>query len=583
MAGLRARMPRRIDARAAAAAVVALTLVGLVPRLVHLDGTVLGDELSTLYIVRGNGLTDAIRTVHTDAEISPPLYFALAWLTTQLGAAADLVRLPALIAGVASIPLTYAVGRRAIGRRAGLIAAAAMALNPFMVFYATDGRAYTVAIALLLGTTLTMLLAVQSGHRRWWVAYAALTSLCMYTHYTTAFVLGSQLLWLLWAHPEARRSAVAANVGAAVAFLPWVPSLREDLSSPTIDILSDLQGDGFAVKRDAVENWAFGYPFNTPEQIPGSLAIAIGTIALGVAALVALARWLSRRRAATTASLSVAGPRASSAPAEPRGTALVLLLFLATPVAEVALLLLGGSDLLGARNLNTATGGFALSIGAIAVAAGPAIGSVCAATVLAVFAFGTAQSLASRTSTIDFKSAAEFIDANAGPDDVVVDMLSPVISPVPLTSLDAYLPQDRTEFRVYLPQGPPPFLTLPPPPRPILADAFAAARGKRLFLVAADGTVTANAEGRLSLRVPPVNPSVGDVKKFVLPRAASLAERRSYPGLGPVVVYEIDLSGSRILAASVHRAPRHRALATSMSVSSSAPRLRSGSRRPSRR
>ena len=161
-----------------------------------------------------------------------------------------------------------------------------------------------------------MLLAVQTGRRRWWVLYAAATCLCMYAHYTTAFVLGAQLLWLLWAHPEARKMALIANAGAAVAFLPWVPSLLEDLRSPTIEILDQLQGDGFDVKREAVEAWAFGYPFNLTSDVPGTIPLTIGVVALALAALAAAVRYGLRRRARRCpgAQPSPRGPRRPGSP-----------------------------------------------------------------------------------------------------------------------------------------------------------------------------------------------------------------------------------------------------------------------------
>lgn len=535
MRGWCRRLAGIVEGPPALAIVALLTLIGLAFRLAHLDGTLLGDELSTAYLIGDRGLADTVRAVSTDAEISPPLYFAVAWLFVQVGSDPEMVRIPALIAGVVSIPLTYLVGTRALSRPAGLIAAAVMALNPFMIFYATDARAYTLAIALLLASTLAMLLAVRGGGTRWWVLYGLFSCLCMYTHYTTAFVLGAQLLWLLWAHPEARRVALLANVGAALAFAPWVPSVLEDFRSPTIGILSDLQGDGFDVKREAVENWAFGYPYNSIADFPGRLAVAVALIALGVALCVGLWRWYSGWRARG------GGGRF---PAVSRGMVLVVLLMLATPVAELALLGLGGSDLFGARNLNTASGGFALSIGGILAAAGLGAGALCGAAVLSVFAIGATRSLEAVVSTIDFKAAAAQIDREADGDDVVVDMLSPVLTPVPLTPLDAHLPQTRKEFRLYLPAGPPPFLDPPPPPRPILARAVRAASGRSLFLVGGEQTV-AEEGGRLLVSVPPADSSISTSQTLTLPRGSEILSKRAYEGLGPVVVYEIAIGTAR--------------------------------------
>lgn len=432
--------PEWLDERVAWAMVAAITLIGLVPRLIHLDGSYLGDELSTLYLVANNSLPGVVEQVASDAEISPPLYFALGWAASQLGGVPELVRAPALVAGVATIPLTYLVGERAVGRVAGIGAAAAMALNPFMVFYATDARAYTVAIALLLGTTLTMLIALESGRRRWWVAYGALTCLCMLTHYTTAFVLAGQLLWLLWAHPEARRTAIVANGAAAVAFLPWLPSMLADFDSPTIEILSDLQGDGLAVKWEAVKAWAFGYPYNLTAGVPGSLTVGI----------------------------ALAG-----------------------------------------------------------------------AMVLGVFAFGTARSLDPNVSTIDFRAAAEFVDAEAGPDDLVVDGISAAVSPVPLTALDVHLPRGREELRLYLPEGPPPFLGFPPEPRPLLARAFDGPPGSRVFFVGREGFVGSDG-GRISFELPPGDPNEGSTTTLTLPRSWRVGERRSWEGISDIEVLVIE-------------------------------------------
>lgn len=529
----------RLTARAAAGAVLVITLIGLVPRLIHLDLSIIGDELSTLYVVSDRSLPDVISLVASDAEISPPLYFVLSWLSTQLGSAPELLRLPALIAGVFVIPLTYLVGARAIGRRAGLIAAAAMALNPFMVFYSTDGRAYTVAIALLLGSTLAMLVAAQGGRTRWWVAYAALSCLAMYTHYTAAFVLGAQLLWLLWAHPAARKPALIANVAAAVAFTPWLPSMLADLGSPTTDVLEALQGDGFAVKRLAVETWAYGYPGSSLDEVPGNYLRWIVPLGFAIAVMGAVALHLRRRRSGLGRSASTPGVRG--------GVALVVGIAVATPLAEAILLLAGGPDLFGARNLNLSSGGLALTIGAVLSGAGALVGALCLAAVIGGFAVGTAKTLEDEVSSIDFAAAAARIDAEAEVNDVVVDSISAGVTPVPLTPLDVYLEGGLSEYRLGLAEGSPPFLeetSVVAPPNALLREAFREARvaGGSLFLVAPPIAVDiAMGDVRPMLSTDPgtVDPGISGLRLSLPPGARVLTES-VHPGIRDVHVLEID-------------------------------------------
>lgn len=491
----------------------------------------LGDELSTLYVVRDHGLGEVLRLVRSDAEISPPLYFALAWVCAQLGSAAELIRLPALIAGLASIPLAFLLARRLFGFSAGLVAAAVMSLNPFMVFYSTDGRAYTVAIALQLASTLAMLVAAERRKATWWAAYALLVALAMYAHYTTAFVLGAQLLWLLWARPEARIPGLAATAAAALAYLPWVPSLIDDSRSPTVDILSALQGNGIRVKLEAIGNWAFGYPFNATGRLPGEVPLAIGIGAVALLALGAGVSLVSRVR----------GPGGRLWSDEAQALALAAAIAVATPVAEAALLLAGGTDLLGARNLNTASGGFAVLIGGMAAAAGPAIATVGVTALVGVFGVGTVKSLDPAYSTIDFRDAANFIDDDAARGDVVVDMLSTQLSPVPTTPIEAEMSDVHPVFNVYQPTGPPPFLTAYPPPGPIVKRAVHEAGEHRLFVVGPGGAVRETGDG-VAITLTGANvfiTAAGDRFRDVVIDLPGwrLEGSRRFEGVGPVYVY----------------------------------------------
>lgn len=487
--------------------------MGVALRLSRYDEALFGDELSTLFLVRGS-LADTVEAVSSDAEISPPLYFILAWLTTNLGSPPELVRLPALIFGVAAIPLTYAVGARAVGRGAGLIAAAVMALSPFMIFYSTDGRVYTLAISLLLVSTLAMLVAAEGGGRRWWAVYAVASCLAMYAHYTSAFVLIAQLGWLAWAHREAIGAALMANVAAALTYVPWIPSAVADTRSPTIDILEALQGSGLEVKLEAVLTWGFGYPFVGLGQVPGRFLVILAVAALAGAVAVGSMRHLQGR-----ASWRSPSP----------GMVLVLAIGLATPLAETALLLIAGSDLLGARNLNTSSGGLALSIGAVLAAAGPVVGSVCALAVLATFGIGAARTLEPESTVIAFDRAGAFVDAEARPGDIVVDAVSALVTPVPLTPLQLYAERDA-DYEPFLPLGAPPFLPFqsqPPPAEELLKQAFAEAEadGGRVLVLA--GRRGVNDEAITLRPLSPTEPTV----RFPLPVGWHLSESATYPGI----------------------------------------------------
>src|SRR4051794_19082806 len=183
--------------------VAGLTVLGVLLRVRLAHEPLFADELSTYWIVTTHDLPGVVSTVHTNAEITPPLFFVLSWLGAQLGHAPELLRLPSLLAGAATIPLVYAFGRRTVGRPAGLVAAALTTFAPFMAYYAAEARGYALMMCLVVLSTLALVRAVQDGGRGWWVVYGLASCGAMYSHYTAAFALAAQLGWALVTYPRA--------------------------------------------------------------------------------------------------------------------------------------------------------------------------------------------------------------------------------------------------------------------------------------------------------------------------------------------------------------------------------------------
>ena len=62
-----------------------LTLGGLLLRLPSFDDSLFGDEVSTYFIVTGHGVGQVLDWVRSDLEVTPPLFFVLAWATHSFG------------------------------------------------------------------------------------------------------------------------------------------------------------------------------------------------------------------------------------------------------------------------------------------------------------------------------------------------------------------------------------------------------------------------------------------------------------------------------------------------------------------
>jgi 4-amino-4-deoxy-L-arabinose transferase-like glycosyltransferase len=179
------------------------------------------DEAVTAGRVLVSSLSGTMHLVWT-SESTPPLYYLLAWPWSHLFGVHEFgLRSLSALFGTATVPVSYLAGRELIGRRVGLAVAALVAVNPVLVWYSQDARAY--ALLVLLSTAaLLFFLRARSGSARdlgWW---AALSALALATHYFAVFPISIEAAWLLVSARPLRRVAwaLAALAVAGLALAP---------------------------------------------------------------------------------------------------------------------------------------------------------------------------------------------------------------------------------------------------------------------------------------------------------------------------------------------------------------------------
>jgi uncharacterized membrane protein len=163
----------------------------------------------------------------THAETTPPLYFILAWAWAHLfGTGEAALRSLSALLGVIVIPLTYLCGRELVSRRAGLIAAAFAAVNPFLIWYSQEARAYMLVIVLTGASFLWFIRTERDPSRRnvgWWTIFSALA---LATHFFAGFLIAAEAVWLLWRNRN--RLVLAACAVPAAVQLALVPLAVQD-------------------------------------------------------------------------------------------------------------------------------------------------------------------------------------------------------------------------------------------------------------------------------------------------------------------------------------------------------------------
>jgi 4-amino-4-deoxy-L-arabinose transferase-like glycosyltransferase len=241
--------------------------------------------------------------LHEDG--SPPLFYLLLHVWIRAFGTSEIAThaLPLLVS-LACIPVGYWAGREVFGRRAGLVAAALMATNPFLNWYSTETRMYPLVVLLsTVGLTLAWRAFRDRSQRDALAAVVAFAAL-LYTHnwglyltVATGLILFG-VAWFRGDHGLAWR-VVGCEAAIFLLWLPWLPAFLYQAGNTAAP---------WAVRPD------LAYFFADPSTALG------GTIGILVVPLLVLGAVWSRRaapaavwsrRAAPAAAMWAAGPIAA--------------------------------------------------------------------------------------------------------------------------------------------------------------------------------------------------------------------------------------------------------------------------------
>ncbi len=214
------------------------------------------DEISAFlsFAIEGPGVAFGSYAVPTN-HVPMTLAVWLAWTLTD--STAELVlRAPALIAGIAAIPVAYALAGTLFGRRAAIAGAAVMAVAPIAVIESAEARGYSFVI---LGAMVAALALARAERTRAAGDYALFAVACAFA---------------AWSHPVAillpisagivglvrdRRLAVACVLAGMIAAV----------------LLSPLAGDVLATRADYAHTRAGQPTVFSIEGYEGVLGLAL--------------------------------------------------------------------------------------------------------------------------------------------------------------------------------------------------------------------------------------------------------------------------------------------------------------------
>jgi 4-amino-4-deoxy-L-arabinose transferase-like glycosyltransferase len=196
------------------------------------------DELASWDISTRETISQVVGGVRSDDH--PPLYFLILRFSQWIfGDSEWALRLPSALAGWLCIPAIYLLGKRLYSEREGLIAALFLAVFWAPIYYSQEARVYSTLILLSIFTTYFWWgIMLDLRYRRELptreaALYVVCAILCAYVHYFGLILVILQGAALAALASGTLRKALLLYVPVAVAYLPWLPELVQQLGYGT--------------------------------------------------------------------------------------------------------------------------------------------------------------------------------------------------------------------------------------------------------------------------------------------------------------------------------------------------------------
>lgn len=136
-------------------------------------------------------------------------------------------RMMSLVFFVLLILATFALASYVFNRNVGLFAALLVTLSPFMDWYGSEARMYSMLAFITVIHQLTFMKLYQEGRTVHWVWFTLTAIVGMYTHYFFAFVILTEVIFFLFTRKKfaSPKSLLKFSIAGAIVFaalLPWL-------------------------------------------------------------------------------------------------------------------------------------------------------------------------------------------------------------------------------------------------------------------------------------------------------------------------------------------------------------------------
>lgn len=208
--------------------ILLVLIVALFLRLILLDQSLWLDE--AINVVNAKNL-DFLSFVsrYPIGDFHPPLYFALLWIWGHVFDFSEIsVRIPSVILGVATVWLSYLLGKDFFGKKVGIISALLLAVSPLHVYYSQEARMYSLSAFVCILSFYFLIKTLES--KKWTIFYILSLCLVLYSDYLCYLIFPAQFAYVIWCEGKKVKIILSSMLISALFLLPWMPIFWQQLS-----------------------------------------------------------------------------------------------------------------------------------------------------------------------------------------------------------------------------------------------------------------------------------------------------------------------------------------------------------------
>ena len=219
---------------------LASLILALALRLININQSLWLDEAINVNIIRSVDFQTLIFK-YSLGDFHPPLYHLVlkAWYLMAEKIPIPIweitFRLPSVIFGVATVYVTYIIGKKLFDKRTALTASLLLATAPLLIYYSQEARMYSMAGFFAALSVYFFISVIKKDKLTYWLGFILSTTLMLYTDYLPYLLIPVYLIYLIWARKTIALGTLKAFVPAMLITLaliiPWLLILPKQLTA----------------------------------------------------------------------------------------------------------------------------------------------------------------------------------------------------------------------------------------------------------------------------------------------------------------------------------------------------------------